>query len=276
MLAEKRAEHIAFLLNQPERDLAFVEYKGVLYYALFPQNANAPSSATVKLLQGIFDQFVDHSFFILRQRIFVTGSLTEMCRGMVKVVGKRISENITAQDHGLSLDLHFEQVGTSEEVLIPVRHLNSENQSPLQDIQDWIAGNTAASSRDLLHLASGLARRVPRGEILHDYDRDIAALLLDSTGKVLSYGVNSNSKNKTLHAEVNLLQRLFREFKGKIPQGAVLYSTHKPCKMCAGMIYHWSDDPSSVQVFYSVEETGTLSRHTVLDKWQLNKQLLSN
>lgn len=276
MLAEKRAEHIAFLLNRPERELAFVEHKGVVYYALFPQNTSAPSSATVKLLQGLFDQFVDHSFFILRQRIFVTGSLTEMCRGMVKVVGKRINENIVPKNHGLSLDLRFEQVGTPEEVLIPVRHLNSENQSSLQDIQEWIATNTAVTSMDLLRLAGGLARRVPRGAILHDYDRDIAALLLDSSGKVLSYGVNSNSKNKTLHAEVNLLQRLFREYKRKIPKDAVLYSTHKPCKMCAGMIYHWSEDPLSAKVFYSVEETGVLSRHTVLDKLQLNKQLLQN
>lgn len=276
MLAEKRAEHIAFLLNQPERDLAFVEHKGVLYYALFPQNTSAPSSATVKLLQGLFDQFVDHSFFILRQRIFVTSSLTEMCRGMVKVVGKRISEDIVPKDHGLNLNLRFEQVGTPEEILIPVRHLNSENQNPLRDIQEWIATNTAVTSVDLLDLAGRLAKRVPRGTILHDFDRDIAALLLDSSGKVLSYGINSNSKNKTLHAEVNLLQRLFREFKSKIPKGAVLYSTHKPCKMCAGMIYHWSEDPLSVKVYYSVEETGALSRHTVLDRLQLNKQLLPN
>ena len=118
-----------------------------------------------------------------------------------------------------------------------------------------------------------MATRVPRGAVLHDHDRAIAAMLIDGNGELLSYGVNSNSRNKTLHAEVNLVQRWFRESGKKIPSGAVLYSTHKPCKMCAGMIYHWSENPRDVQVFYAVEEDGGLSRETVLDQHRLNKQL---
>jgi tRNA(Arg) A34 adenosine deaminase TadA len=126
---------------------------------------------------------------------------------------------------------------------------------------------------DFLWLAGGVARGVPRGGVLHDFDRDIAALLISPVGTVLSYGINSNSKNKTLHAEVNLVQRLYREKGFKIPEGSILYSTHKPCKMCAGMIYQWSEVPGSLQVYYSVEETGLFSRHTVLDREGLNKRV---
>lgn len=273
MLAEKRAEHIAFSLHRPGQELAFVEHEGVIYFAHYPEEGLAPSSAVVKLLQGLFDQHVDHSFFILRQRIYTTATLTEMCRGMVKVVAKRITEKISRQDQGMTLSLHFQEVVTADQLLAPVQHLNIENHSPLAEIQDWLLQRSPQTPWDFLSLARGLAQRVPRGEVLHDFDRDIAALLVDSQGRVLSYGLNSNSKNKTLHAEVNLLQRLFREHHQKIPEGATLYSTHKPCKMCAGMIYHWSAKPSSLQVFYGIEEKGVLSRQTVLDRFSLNKWL---
>ncbi|WP_415064320.1 Bd3614 family nucleic acid deaminase [Bdellovibrio sp.] len=273
MLAEKRAEHIAFLLNRSGHELAFVEHEGVIYFAYYPEGALAPSSAVVKLLQGLFDRHVDHSFFILRQRIYTTAALTEMCRGMVKVVAKRITEKINPQDHGMTLSLRHQEVANADSLVASVQHLNTENQSSLAEIQNWLLQSSPKTPWDFLDLAVGLAQRVPRGDVLHDYDRDIAALLVDAQGEVLSFGLNSNSKNKTLHAEVNLLQRLFRERHQKIPEGATLYSTHKPCKMCAGMIYHWSQNPASLQVFYGVEEKGALSRQTVLDRLGLNKWL---
>lgn len=270
MSNEKRAEHIAFLLNQPGLDLAFVEHGGVVYYSYFPQDRPAPSSAVVKLLQGLFDHFIDHSFFILRQRIYTTASLTEMCRGMIKVVAKRATDSIMPRDHQQELSLQFTEVGARTEEVVPVRHLNAENSSSLLEIQRWIDRQAPQNDQAFLRLAGGLARRVPRGGVLHDFDRGIAALLISAQGQVLSYGINSNSKNKTLHAEVNLLQRLYRESGLKIPEGSILYSTHKPCKMCAGMIYHWSEGPGLYRVYYSAEEAGLFSRHTVLDREGIN------
>jgi len=273
MSEEKKAQHIAFLLASAGFESAFVEHKGVVYFARFPQDKTAPSSAVVKLLQGLFDRFIDHSFFILRQRIYTTAALTEMCRGMVKVVAKRVSEHILPINHALNLQVQFEEVGTSGDLLCRSAHLNTENTVAVSDIQQWLKTYTPSQAEDYLRLSFGMATRVPRGAVLHDHDRAIAAMLIDGNGELLSYGVNSNSRNKTLHAEVNLVQRWFRESGKKIPSGAVLYSTHKPCKMCAGMIYHWSENPRDVQVFYAVEEDGGLSRETVLDQHRLNKQL---
>lgn len=276
MLAEKRAEHIAFLLLKSGLELqhwglAFVEHKGVIYYSYYPAQKSSPSSAVVKLLQGLFDRFVDQSFFILRQRIYTTSRLTEMCRGMIKVVAKRATEGIVPFNHALDLSFEFCEVGTAMEVLASVQLLNNENLMSLSAVQKWVAEALPNSKSEFLELASKLAERVPKGEILHDHDRGIAALLVDKKNRLLGYGINSNSKNKTLHAEVNLIQRLFLEQGYKIPEGSVLYSTHKPCKMCAGMIYHWSKEPSSIQVYYSHEEKGVLSRQTVLDRYGLNK-----
>ncbi|KHD88739.1 MAG: hypothetical protein OM95_07465 [Bdellovibrio sp. ArHS] len=225
----------------------------------------------VKLLQGLFDQFVDHSFFILRKRIYTTAPLTEMCRGMVKVVAKRATAQVQPRDHKLKLQVQFCEIGSAEVALWPPAH----EDTPASFTEDRLTPEEVASvPRTLAKLrsaAQNLARQVPRGEILHDFNRDIAVVLVDANGRYLGFGVNSNSKNKTRHAEVNLLQNLYRAGQTKIPANAILFSTHKPCKMCAGMIYHWSEDPASLRVYYSVEEKGSLSRETILDQTGINK-----
>lgn len=271
---EKWVQQVTFRLQKTGFDLAFVQHQGRLYYAYYPQAQLSPSSALVKLLQGLFDSFVDHSFFILRQRLYTTAVLTEMCRGMVKVVAKRATDQVQAVDHGEILNFEFIEIGETVEALFPVRHLNEENQRPLSEMK-WKATEEAElpDALFLMEHTKRIAQENPRGEILHDYDRDIAAILVDAQGNLLSYGLNSNSKNKTLHAEVNLLQRYYKENHRKIPEGSQIFSTHKPCKMCAGMIYQWSENPDRLQVYYDFEEQGGLSRNTILDKTEINKKL---
>ncbi|KYG66389.1 hypothetical protein AZI86_04870 [Bdellovibrio bacteriovorus] len=271
MNTQKRAEQIAFLLKIPGFALAFVEHQGVLYYSHFLETSIAPSSAVVKLLQGVFDQHVDLSFFILRNRIYSTLPLSEMCRGMLRVVAKRASEGILPRDHGLETNLQFQEVGVKDEVLFPTTKLSSENTQDLASVALMFARITQADQ--ILLRLSEMASAVSRGKILHDYHRDIAAVLMGPEGDCLSYGLNSNALNKTLHAEVNLVHRLFKDRGVKIPKGSVLYSTHKPCKMCAGIIHDWSEDPRHVQVYYHHHEDGGLSRATALDKIGMQNQL---
>ncbi|MFS4459200.1 Bd3614 family nucleic acid deaminase [Bdellovibrio sp. HCB2-146] len=272
MSDEFRASQIASYLVQPEMDVAFVEHQGKVFFSYYPKRTPAPSSAVVKLLQGLFEQFIDHSFFILRNRIFTTATLTEMDKGMIKVVAKRATGDMRPQgSFGESLEMI--EIGKAEMFYQPKAFLNSSNQWPLERLVSFLPSKDATTPKSLLKSAAKVASEVPRGEILHDYDRGIAALLISAEGTVLGYGVNSNSKNKTLHAEVNMVQRYFRETGKKIPIGAQIYSTHKPCKMCAGMIYDWCEQPLSVQVYYGVEEKGRLSTATILDQHGINKQL---
>lgn len=272
MTVKKRAEEIALLLQVPHFDLAFVEHAGVVYYTHFPQGVAAPSSAVVKLLQGIFDSHVDLSFFILRNRIYTTARLTEMCRGMVKVVAKRVTDEVRALGHPCELPLRFWEVSTKEVLLFPTQKLSLENQQTLEQI-----GSLVEKKHDpfeVLKKTLAIASSVPRGDVRHDFNREIAALLVGPDGKCLSYGVNSNSLNKTLHAEVNLVHRFFRDTGKKIPLGAQLFSTHKPCKMCAGMIHDWSEDPKSVLVYYHHHQDGSLSAATALDSLGTQRHLV--
>jgi tRNA(Arg) A34 adenosine deaminase TadA len=276
MSPEKRARHLAFLLYKESLEVAWVEFKGKVYFSYFAKGSSAPSSAVVKLLQGLFDRHKDHSFFILRQRIFTTAALSEMCKGMIKVVAKRATgEIVPEQDSEFSEQLEFIEVDVADNSLSSVTHLNTENQMLVASVGEWLANLKPQNESDHLKAAFDLSKQVPRGEVLHDYDREIAALLISPDGQVLSYGVNSNSINKTLHAEVNLVQRYFREHGQKIPAGSVLYSTHKPCKMCAGMIYDWAESSTQLKVYYSVEESGGFSKQTVLDRQGMNQRLQS-
>ncbi|MEK2689155.1 Bd3614 family nucleic acid deaminase [Bdellovibrio sp. GT3] len=254
--------------------MAFVEHEGRVFYSHFRKNQMAPSSAVVKLLQGIFDQQIDHSFFILRRRIFTSAALSEMCRGMVKVVAKRVSEAVLPEaDLEFSEHLEFREIDNVENSISSVTQLNEQNQISLIDLRATWTVKSLATDEERLKAAFDLSQLVPRGKVLHDFDRGIAAILISAQGEILSYGINSNSKNKTLHAEVNMVQKYYQETGKKIPIDSVIYSTHKPCKMCAGMIYNWSESPKHLKVIYGIEESGGLSTQTVLDRMRLNQQL---
>ncbi|HRO68256.1 MAG TPA: Bd3614 family nucleic acid deaminase, partial [Pseudobdellovibrionaceae bacterium] len=183
--------------------------------------------------------------------------------GMVKVAGQRATDRLAAVDHGLELPLRLEEAGPSDELLYPAKSLSPENFLGVSEIAKCLEGPSPSRILDGVEGLTGFVERRPE---LHDSHRRIAAVLAGANGEFLGYGINSNAENKTLHAEVNLVQSFFRAVGSKLPKGAVLYSTHKPCKMCAGMLHDWSEDPKSLTVFYRHEEKGGLSRHTVLDR----------
>lgn len=255
MSEELLAQQIAYNLLRPGFELAFVCHGDKIYYSYFPEKGVGPSSAVIKLLQGIFDQFKDLSFFILRNRIYTTARAKFMCHGMVKTVAKRLSSDIEARDWGLILASQLIQVG-NDEILTPIQLLSRENQLPLSEI-------LSLKQDSFLRWIQKIAALNARGDVLHDFDRDIACLLIGGAGEVLSFGLNSNSKNKTLHAEINMVQRFFRETGRKIPLKTKIYTTRKPCKMCAGMIHDWSEEPSSLEIHYM--EVDKSSQSTVLD-----------
>lgn len=244
--------------KHPNCDVAFLVSKNTLYYSYFPKETWAPSSAVVKLLQGIFDQYIDQSFFILRERIFTTGVLTEMCKGMVKVVGKRATGEVRPCA-GATREFEVICIG-GKELVYPSRQKNGLSTLDIQFDMSLAVG-------DLLKV---LTDKVPRGDVLHDFDREIAAVLL-AEGKILNFAFNSNSRNKTLHAEVNLLQQYYKITQQKIPPGVQLISTNKPCKMCAGMIHRCFERLNEDSVLYIIPETGRLSSFTVLDQLRVNR-----
>lgn len=258
------SEHVAATLKRPGHHVAFVADRERIFCAYSPVDFVGPSSAVIKLIQKIFDQHRDHSFFILRNRIFTTAPLTAQCRGMVKIVAKRARGDIQPRLHEVKIPQQVvilevaESLATLEvaESMPTLELLSPANQLPLSEIRALEQNSPLAWLRTLAALN-------PRGEILHDYDRDIACILLSQAGELLGYGLNCNAINKTLHAEVNMVQRYYRDTGGKIPVNARIYTTRKPCKMCAGMIFDSSTDPRSLHIHFAEEDKS--SQQTVLD-----------
>ncbi len=246
-------------------EFAWVTHQDRTYFARYPKKLSGPSSAVVKLIQYLFDQQIDHSFFILRNRIFTTAPLTPMCEGMVQLAAKRATGEIRPQDLQISLQTQWTELGSESEHCLKTQHTFEVLWKPPDVISDAI---------EAYHFLQDLISKIPRGEILHDFNRPIAALICAADGRLLSWAVNNNSKNKTLHAEVAAVQKYYELHHDKLPEGVLVYSSLKPCRMCAGMIYEMTKEPKSLQVIYYQDDPGPLAQNTVLERQKLLKQYL--
>lgn len=255
---KKKAEQIAWLLIQkhgPER-FAWLEYQGKIFFTVVSANQLAPVSPVTQLIQYLFDRYIDLSFFILRERIFTTDTLSDLCKSMVRLTAKRATGNIQPVDHRMDIRGTFDQIAGASDIWIKSAHLDRiECQLPQK-----ISLQTAPQ------ILAELIKHIPRGDVLHDYNRAIAAILSDADGNILSYSTNSNSKNKTLHAEVCLLQRYWELHNRSVPKGSVIYTSLRPCRMCADMMVQYCESPQDLKVLFLENDPGSLAQNTSLDR----------
>ncbi|MEO7164041.1 MAG: Bd3614 family nucleic acid deaminase [Bdellovibrionia bacterium] len=230
------------------------------------------TSAIVQLIQGIYDTHPDQAHTILRNRIYTNAALTEMCHGMIRVAAKRVTGELHPTNHGISPSTEYLGKETLE---IPERRLSAQQEFPQQfdGFQTFIeklssspASPTQDSHEQFMRAAIKLRDLIPRHEgPRYLSQRPIAALLVSETHQVLAWGTNSNSKNKTLHAEINLVQSFQSKMGGKLPRGSRIYTTLKPCKMCAGMIWTAAEDIRSITVYFLEDDPGPFAKLTVLN-----------
>ena len=276
------------VVSPEEYEFAFVIHQQTVFWVAVekpvqePQDearAARPFSAVTFLLQLLFDWKMDHSFFILRNRIYSTEKISEMDRGMVKVIAKRLtgelqpgvrsvpSEREKWEESELELIDLRSRLSTVPSYCGPFLKMNDLNRRPIAEIQEYWRRLRAMRPNGVevelvKELLNWLCEQIPRGSVLHDHDRPIAGVLLSAEGEILSFGVNSNSINKSLHAEVVLLQRYYRETGGGgLPNGVRLFVTHRPCRMCAGMLYRALGEPALIEAvaFYYTDVPGVLN-----------------
>ncbi len=272
MQQQKNTNHIFFeelachLGAGPLVDVAIIHYKDKIYFSKMKKQSidqKGPSSATVKLIQGLFDQHRDHSFFILRHRIWTTESVGPMNWGMVRLAAKRITQ---IEVKASSSDKLAQEL--SQNTLIEVGEAESFLVSTYSFLPESVHTPPLVIETDRIGIgwAQKLGESVQRGDVLHDHNRPIGALLCDVSGVVLSWAVNRAALNKTLHAEVGAIQNFFKQTQALIPKGAKLYVSLKPCHMCAGMLVESCQDPTSIQVIYAEDDKGLQAQNTALDK----------
>jgi tRNA(Arg) A34 adenosine deaminase TadA len=90
------------------------------------------------------------------------------------------------------------------------------------------------------------------------------ALLVDKDGHVIAANVNTNAGSQMRHAEVNLLLAMASRGINRIPAGATIYTSLKPCRMCASLILSVQEDCSPLRVVTLADDEGRHGKHRML------------
>jgi tRNA(Arg) A34 adenosine deaminase TadA len=240
-------------------ETAFLIDSGQIYFtALTSRAPHSPHSAITRLIQGVYTLRPELARKILRNRIFATAQATEMCLGMVRVAAKRMDDRIPEQEAQAKIESFDSQNRIDLSEAFSPLALEPQEAPSLQSSETAWMKTLMQSVQRPLSLNSG----VPR----HLQNRPIAAVLLSAEGDLLSWAFNTQTQNKTLHAEINLIQSFYKKTQSAIPRGAKIITTLKPCKMCAGMIWECSSDIHSLQVFYGEMDMGPHARITVFNQ----------
>ncbi|BBH54174.1 Bd3614 family nucleic acid deaminase [Fluviispira sanaruensis] len=237
-------------------EFAFISFANKIFYAQSTLEPKKPYSPVTILIQGIYREYPEIALTILRNKIFTNYPPTEMCLGMVKVTAKRIAyinnfsdQNILIHDQTFEITLQKKDKNLQEELTF------------ISEKYDYKHKNEF----DFMYIAQNLAKEIIIEKEKYDSCRQVACLLIDSNRNILSFGLNENSKNKTLHAEINMIQKFYNQFRQAIPKGSSIYTTLKPCKMCAGMIWHCAENISDFKVYFLNDDPGSMAKSTVLN-----------
>ena len=195
----------------------------------------APHTPLTDLIQGIYAQYPSEARAILRNRIQLNYDPSPLCLAMLKVAAKRWAPAGPNKPAGQTL-------------APPTPHLVPSSLPRLQ---------TLSEAPDLL--ATLLPRPGPTRALS---SRAVSALLLSPQLEVLAAAANSNSQERTRHAELELVQGYWALHQKPIPRGAVLVVSLKPCRMCAAAIARTAED----KVLYLNDDPGPFARATELER----------
>ena len=236
---------------------AWLEHNRQIYWAAAP-NGIVPETAVSRLVQGIYELYPQQARAMVRNRIYLAGEKTPFCDGVIRVAAKRITEG---QQYPEAL------LGEELPSLLPQR--TPDFSAPTLSLTNAFA------------LCNQLEAQIPKSTSeRYKADRPVAALVLDRDGRLLGQAINSGSQNRTRHAELEAIRDAWARTGRRIPAGATLISTLKPCRMCAGLAWWFCEDPSQLRVIYRDFDPGTNGRATVLDtgtadrlRWATAEQL---
>ncbi len=214
---------------------------------------NPLDSAVSRLIFGINMEFGEERYRLLRRRIFTDGSLSNWDQHLIKVCAKRVNtggdfrrvtgDGIRGIDVGHEIKPDASSVRATEHV--------GENLSPesaLALVRQLAEAGDLAHSMAKTHLK-------PRG---------VASALVGIDGILLGAAVNTNHTCQPRHAEVNLFLNLSRDGIHQIPAGSTLYTSLKPCRMCASLILEL-DSSKDLKIIAGCDDPGTFGRHSLLD-----------
>ena len=234
-----------------QEPMAWVEEGDFLYWSR--SSHSVFESSVIRLITGIYQRDPRWARRIVRNRIFTTEALTESSWGTVKVAARRVDFSVRALKSGASHSVE----------IVPSR--GSADQ-PLNDtVEKVLLGWRGGSEDDVWKILDRMIAVAQSWES-RILALPVAAVLVDSEERILSWGVNSAWDYRTEHAETNLIRRWYAKGCPGVPEK--LWVTRKSCKMCSGWIWDAFAGPAgvpTVQVCYRDPDEGPLAKTTVLD-----------
>ncbi|MEY4065419.1 MAG: hypothetical protein RIR26_1627 [Pseudomonadota bacterium] len=221
--------------------VAWLEWNGVVYWARYRRACYEPRTAVSHLIESIWDRFPGSAHFMLRSRIFTTADPTELCRGMVIVCAKRMSR---------------------------VAKIPEEISERME------MGSGAVDLSAVVHDAPVHLSSVSAGVSLlkAERDRSIECWLVSAEGRLLGWAVNTAGRNRTQHAEMNLLRTWWKREGRPLPVGSRVVTTLEPCPMCAGALWECAASREAFEVLYQHPDSGTVVRRSVLRNTPILRQ----
>jgi tRNA(Arg) A34 adenosine deaminase TadA len=136
-----------------------------------------------------------------------------------------------------------------------VSDIQSESASVKKDNGEYVQPGTRNIHR--LYLATAFTILRKRHEA--NTQDGVVALVVDKEGKIISWGMK-NPNVPCWHGESSAIMRL----NGQLPAGCCIFSTLKPCAMCAALIHQASN--GTAKAFCGQDDPGGAAVNTVLDK----------
>jgi tRNA(Arg) A34 adenosine deaminase TadA len=238
------AETIAARLAPRGEDVAFLVHRETVWHA---RGADELFTAVPTLVQGIHEE-EPAARIVVRNTIFTTRAPGPFAAGIVKVAAKRV-RLVEPRAHGLDPPLVLREVKPI--ALVPSTTAAAPSELPSSH-GEWL--------RFALGLVAPPSEALPR----HARDRRVGAALVSPEGRLLAASANTNGHNKTRHAELNVLAARWKETGARLAPGTRLYTTLRPCALCAGLLWELSARPGTVSAFFLEDDPGPAARNTML------------
>ena len=218
---------------------ASVTHQGQSWFARRASlETHCPHTALTDLIQGVYARAPETARATLRNRIAINYDPTPLCLGMLKVAAKRWERS--------------REEPSGETLTPPSPHLLSPPVSQLQALSE------APSLLQALLPTPGPTRALSA--------RAVSAVLLSSQLEVLAAACNSNTQERTRHAELELVQGYWARHRRPLPKGSLVVVSLKPCRMCAAAIARAAEDIRTLKVLYLEDDPGPFARGTELER----------
>lgn len=258
-----------------QSDVALIQHEttGEVYYSRGTTQDGVPMSPIVNLIQVLNTHgYMGYGALRHNQPVYHTCKATIMDAGMASmndITLRDVDRKQPAKDYDpatLHPNVRLIEVPDDGRFL-PYGQFRMPTLTPVA-VGAMGGKSPSITTYDRLYMMTAFALVTNRFVRETSSNANIGAILVTPTGTIVAWALNTKENNSTFHAEVNLLQALRHHSPALLGQlqGYRLYTTLKPCKMCAAMIRHVGD--GAISVIYGQDDTGEDARGTALDSKQ--------